>query len=133
MDYNQNCSSYNWLAGTAATHNYFSEDAIEYCNNIKPAHDPYVKVANGDVITPTSQAKIQLSSELSDEVQHVFMLNDLATGFLLSIGQLCDDDCIALFSKYYLKILKNNKVIIKSKRNNNSLWDVLLHHPRTKL
>ena len=91
-----------------------------------------MKVANGDVITPTSQAKIQILSELSDEAQHVFMFNDLATESLLSIGQLCNDDCIVLFSKYLLKILKNKKVIIEGKRNNKGLWDVLLHHPRTK-
>ena len=91
-----------------------------------------MKVVKGDVITPTSQAKIQLSSELSDEVQHVFMLNGLATGSLLSIRQLCDDDCIALFSKYHLKFLMNNKIIIESKQNNNGLWNVPLHYPRTK-
>ena len=86
---------------------------------MKPAYGPHVKVANGDVIAPTSQAKMQVSSEISDEVQHVFMFNDLATGSLLSIGKLCHDNCIALFSKYHLKFLKNNKVIIEGKQNNN--------------
>ena len=84
------------------------------------------------MITPTSQAKIHLSSDLTDKAQHVFLFNDLATGSLLSIGQLCDDDCIALFSKYHLKILKNNKVIIEGRRNDNGLWDVPLHKPTTQ-
>ena len=60
------------------------------------------------------------------------MLNDLATRSLLSIGQLRNEDCIALFSKYHLNFLKNNKVSIEGKRNNSGLWDVPLHHPRTK-
>ena len=97
-------NQYNALVDTAAAHNYFSEDATEYCNNIKPANGPHVKAATGDGITPTLQAKIKLSSDLLDEAQHVFIFNDLATGSLLSIGQLCDDDCIALLSKYHLKI-----------------------------
>ena len=57
------------------------------------------------------------------------MFNDLATGLFLSKGKLCDEDCIALFSKYNLKIINNTKVIIEGKRNKNDLWDVLLNHP----
>ena len=123
-------NQYNVLEDTAATHSYFSEDATDYCENIKPSNGPHVKVANGNIITPTAQAKIKLYSELSDEAQHVYMFDDLVTGSLLSINQLCDDDCITLFSKYNLKILKNNKVIIEGKIDNNGLWHVPLSHPR---
>ena len=85
-----------------------------------------VKVANGNVITPIAQTEIHLSNELSIHAQHAYKFNNLATGPLISTGQLCDDNYLALFSKYSLKILKNNKVIITGKRNENGLWDIPL-------
>ena len=44
---------------------------------------------------------------------------------MLSIGQLCDDDCLALFSKRHLWALKYNKIILSGIRNTTDvLWDV---------
>ena len=46
---------------------------------------------------------------------------------LISIGQLCDDDCIAIFSKNDLNIFKNNKLVLQGKRNKTGgLWNVPL-------
>ena len=100
--------------------------AIPYCNTPVPAFGPQVKVANGNIIIPIAQTETNLAKELLKNAQHAYMFNDLATGSLISIGKLYDDNCFALFSKYFLKILKNNKVIITGKRNNNELWDILL-------
>ena len=55
-------NQYNALVDTAATHNYFSEDTTDNCENIKPANGPHIKIANGNIITLTAQAKIKLSS-----------------------------------------------------------------------
>jgi hypothetical protein len=58
-------------------------------------------------------------------VGHIF--KDLKSGSLISIGQLCDDDCIALFTKYNVKIYKDGKVIIVGERNDtNGLWNIHL-------
>ena len=106
------CTSTNYyaaLADTAATHNYLEEKATEHCTNIQQAFGPNVKVANGNIISPTKQGILKISKELSNEAQHSFIFDELKTGSLISIGQLCDDDCIALFSKYHLKILKTTK------------------------
>ena len=54
------------------------------------------------------------------------MFDSLKTGSTVSIGQLCDDDYISLFTKYDVKTIKNNKVIINGKRNNHGLWDIPL-------
>jgi hypothetical protein len=57
---------------------------------------------------------------------------------LLSIGQLCDDNCIALFTKQALHIFKNDNLIMKGIRNQQDrLWDVPfntnLHTPSSSL
>jgi hypothetical protein len=46
---------------------------------------------------------------------------------------LCDDECIALFTKYDVKIYKNGKVIIVGQRNNvNGLWHIPLAPKETE-
>ena len=83
-------------------------------------------VANGDNITPNSDAKIPLSSALSRSAQYAFLFDNLKTGSLLSIGQLFDDNYIAIFTKYNIKILKSNTIIVIGKRKANGLWDITL-------
>ena len=54
-------------------------------------------------------------------------MNDLSTGSLISIGQLYNNECIAIFSKHCFQILKEDKIIITVTRNNkNGLCNTLL-------
>ena len=47
---------------------------------------------------------------------------------LLSIGQLCDDECLALFHEKFSWIIKDNKIIIVGRRNlTDKSWDVRFH------
>ena len=53
------------------------------------------------------------------------MIPHITNTSLLSIGQLCNDDCIALFHKKFLHIYKNNKLILRGNRNQlDGLWDI---------
>ena len=46
---------------------------------------------------------------------------------LKSIGQVCDDDCVALFTKVNVNIYKDGIIIIVGKRNDtNGLWNIPL-------
>ena len=47
-------------------------------------------MVNGNIITPVAQSTLKLSPALSKVVQHAFILDDLATVFLILIGQLCE-------------------------------------------
>jgi hypothetical protein len=58
------------------------------------------------------------------------VLDELRTGTLVSLAQICDDDCLAVFSKFDVKILKKDQVIITGVRSDNGLWTIPLHtHP----
>ena len=61
---------------------------------------------------------------------HIF--KDLRSPSLVSIGQICDDDCIAIFSKKNLKIYnKQGNVILTGLRNHHGgLWDINFNTPR---
>ena len=99
---------------------------MSLCTNIKSEFEPQVKVANGNLIVPKIQATVDLAPEHSPEVQHGYIFDNLATESLISIGQLYNDNFVALFSKYNLTILTNNKVIIKGWCNENGLWSIPL-------
>jgi hypothetical protein len=72
------------------------------------------------------RATIPLAAALSKQAQAGHIFGDLQ-GSLISIGQLCDDDCVALFSKYQVDIIKDGQIIIKGKRNTtNGLWNIPL-------
>ena len=43
------------------------------------------------------------------------------------MGQLCDDDCVSIFTKFDVKSLKHNRVIITGLRDRtNGLWNIPL-------
>jgi hypothetical protein len=77
----------------------------------------------------TLRGLLPLSSSLSDKAQSAFALDDLRTGSLISLAQLCDDDCIAIFNKYDVKILKKDKIIITGTRTRNGLWHLPITAP----
>jgi hypothetical protein len=73
----------------------------------------------------TLQGQLLLSDKLSLPAQSAFVLDDLETGTLISLAQLCNaDDCVAIFSKYNVTLLKNNEIIIKGNRMPNGLWSL---------
>ena len=76
---------------------------------------------------------VPLTKELSTQAKVGHIFDGLQSGSLISIGQLCNDDCIALLTKYNVKIYKGGKVIIIGERNNtNGLWNIPLA-PKTTL
>jgi hypothetical protein len=60
------------------------------------------------------------------------ILPKLTSSNLISLGQLCDDDCEILLNKHEMKAMKNNKVILKGYRNSkDGLWDIPI--PKTTI
>jgi hypothetical protein len=74
----------------------------------------------------TLQGQLPLSKKLSSMAQSAFALDALKTGTLISLAKLCDDDCIAIFNKHDVKIIKDNEIIIKGSRMPNGLWSLPL-------
>lgn len=56
--------------------------------------------------------------------RHAHILPALASGSLLSIGQLCDHGFSAYFDRTKLYILYNSRVIMQGTRDNSKLWTI---------
>ena len=71
--------------------------------------------------------RLEFSPALTQRSQQDFVLDNHKTGTLISLGRLCGDKCITLFTKYGVKIIKNHHEIITGKREENRLWTIPLH------
>ena len=92
---------------------------------------------NGNSIQATTAGSIPITDKLSLQAQEAYIFPGLKNSSLLSIRQLCDNVCQALFDKNKLYIVKNNLLILQGHHNLcDGLWDVRftakLPQPKTK-
>jgi hypothetical protein len=119
------------LLDSGATGTFVSSaDAVYLRQSVPISNGPTVLSASGTVMTATQRGTLPLSPLLSDAAQSAFVLDDLRTGTLISLAQLCDDGCEAIFSKNNVKIVKMNSTIITGSRTANGLWTIPLTIPR---
>ena len=105
------------LSDTAATAHYLHPSALPHFSHVAHTKSgPTVQVANRNIINPAFSATLQLSNKLSSRAHSDHVFNDIKTGSLISMGQLCNDDYVAIFAKFDVKILKPNQVIITGLR-----------------
>ena len=114
------------IPDTAATKHYITEDVLDICKSVQDTNGPNVAVADGRIMTPTKKCILPLPAKLRDKAKVAFSFDNLQSGSLISIGQLCDDDCIAIFSKYDVQIIKDGQVLIKGRQTDNGLWNIPL-------
>ena len=105
--------STHMLADTGCTSHYITTDThLQH----EPTTPLQVQLPNGDVMTSSTATDIPFP-HTSNKAKRAHIFPTLTTANLLSIGQLCDDGCIANFTKNEVKILKNNHTILQGKRN----------------
>ena len=115
---------YAALIDSKATHHYLESEVLPHCTNLRAAQGPKATVANGVTISPISQASIPITTSFSQSAQHTYIFDDLKTGSLISVGQLCNDDYVVIFSRYDVGVFKNDEIIIVGKRVDNGVWDI---------
>ena len=88
-----------------------------------------VTLPNGESIKITQKGLIPMDKELSTTATTAYILPNLHNTSLLSIAQLCDDDCLAIFDKKNMYIVKDRRIILRGIRNlTDGLWDVILNN-----
>ena len=90
---------------------------------------PLFRLPDNSVIQPTHSGHLPLSILPPVSTQAHAYLN-IKSYSLLSIGQLCDSDCSALFTKSYVATFNSDKTPVLNGKHNisNILWDVKCHH-----
>ena len=110
-------------ADSGASRTYLKGTHAQFLNNHQTLrHGPAATLPDGSQINATAQGNLPLHSSLNIEA---LVYPHLTNESLLSIGQLCNQGCIAIFEKEHLYIMKNGKLILKGMRNlKDGLWDV---------
>jgi hypothetical protein len=115
------------ILDSGATGTFVTSSDAKFLLAQTPVSDgPTVLSAYGAAMPITLRGQLPLSKKLSSTAQSDFVLDDLKTGTLILLAKLCDDDCIAIFNKYDVKIVKDNEIIIKGNRMPNGLWSLPL-------
>ena len=91
-----------------------------------------VQLPNGAIMSSNRTTLLNIPQATSKgNTAHVF--KDLATGNLLSVGQLCDDGYKIHFTKTNVILSKNGKIAAQGNRNSlNGMWYINLPIPTTK-
>ena len=112
-----NDSSFNniiWAKGdSAASKHYWREQDIECLNDIQSFNGPSVKLPNNAIINATSKGELPLPTILSKSARTANILPKLGSASLISLGQLCDDDCHINLTKKRMTAYKNDQIVLQ--------------------
>ena len=94
----------------ASSTTFIKLEHAKFLKNILPVtKGPNVHLPNDSILCPKLQGHLALHD--SPDIQ-MYVLPGMTNASLLSIGQMCDKGCVAMFTKKDLKILYNNKLIL---------------------
>ena len=102
-----------------------------YVNNSVYLHQPYpahlkIRMPDGRHITSSQAGCIPYLDQVAPDAAKAHTIPQLSQS-LLSIGQLCDHDCTAVFTKTQCTIVHKDKIILTGMRDKgNALWKIPL-------
>jgi hypothetical protein len=118
-------------ADSGASSHYFRKADQNVLSNLRatPA-GPTVMLPDSSHVQATQSGILPLHHSLSTTAKTARVLDEMTNSSLISIGQLCDDDCVAILDKQRLQEFKNNRCILMGPRNKTDvLWDIVLPLP----
>ena len=88
---------------------------------------PTVQLPDDTTITGNKKGLLPLSSSLSNCAKTAHIFPHLKSASLVSLGQLCDNDCVVILNKNEIIVKKKNKTVLKGHHNfTDGLWDISL-------
>ena len=110
---------------SGASAHYWREQDKAILQNIHPDTTVKVTLPNAEPISSTLKGTIPLSSKLTSKAKQATVLPNLHSSSLISLGQLCDDNCKVILDKKELNVYKDEQVLLKGYRNSkDGLWDI---------
>ena len=89
-----------WAKGdSAASKNYWRPQDKVVLKDIEEYLGPSVLLPNNTTTASTEKGQLPLSKMLSKEANIAQILPQLVSSSLISLGQLCDDNCVILLNK----------------------------------
>ena len=117
---------------SAATSHYIRiEDSKKCLKDIQKYDGLPVMLPDAGKIAPTLQSQLLLSNKLSMQSQRATSLPALKSLSLISLGQLCNDNCTIVLDKTKMLVIKEDEIILRGHRNYlDGLWDIPIKKTR---
>ena len=81
-------------------------------------------------MSATIKGNNPLAISLNPNTKKAHIFNGLHSASLISLCQLCDDDCVSILDNNEINILKGRTLILKGQRNKtDELWDITISRP----
>jgi hypothetical protein len=119
---------YPLIADTGCT-GHFLQQTVPVYNKTPSARPLLVNLPDGTTMASSHSAQIHLPNvPHTAGMAHIF--SSLNTASLISIGQLCDHNCTAVFTKTKVEVNNaNNNIVIQGQREPDGLWHLNLKNP----
>ena len=116
---------------SGASDNYWCTEDTLVLTNLKYNRDgPTVQLPNNATMNATKTESIPLQGSRSTHKKKSHVFDGINIPSLISLGQLYDDEFIAILDKNEINILKNNTVVLRGHRNRTDvLWDIPISIP----
>ena len=122
----QNPSEIIAKADSGASNHYWMIKDKKILLNLMHSLGPTVYLPNNTSIKSNEHGFLPLTT-LSKRAQKAHILPGLKNSSLISLGQLCDDNCVIKLTKSHLFVFKNNQLVLTGIPNNSDgLWDLPL-------
>ena len=100
-------------ADTGASAHYVTTDDSKNLLNVKIAKTPkQVQLPNEEIIESSHDVSLPIHG-VHPIAKEATIFPALTSSSLLSIGQLCNDDCTVIFTKKDMKVIKNKNLFYK--------------------
>ena len=110
---------------SGASAHYWRDEDKAILQNTHPNTSISVTLPNAQPIPSTLSGTIPLNNLLSTKAKMATVLPNLHSSSLISLGQLCDDNCKVTLDKKELNVFKENTVVMRGFRNTkDGLWDI---------
>ena len=103
-------------ADSGASKHYFRIQDVALLDNVKSASGPTVFLPNNEALQATKEGNLPIP-QLSNNGKKAHIIPTLTNTSLLSLGQLCDDNCTIVLRKPDLQVYKDHKIILKGVQN----------------
>jgi hypothetical protein len=117
-------------ADSGASSHYFKPTDRTVLSSLRPTpFGPTVMLPDSTNIQATHAGQLPLQhSSLSKTATTAHILDGMTNSSLISIGQLCDDDCVAVLDKRKLQVFKRDACVLSGTRNkiDGLCWDIAL-------
>ena len=119
---------------SGASNHYFKPQDLSYLKNVTPEDSTtQVSLPDSSTLQATHKGYLQFPSPINRQATQTIILPTLHNN-LLSVGQLCDDNCTVTFNKHKINIYKNGELLLQGFRSQNGdgLWDLPIPRPPSR-